>query len=184
MHEALERALKAFGLAREMGNEIGCDLGVTYRGAGGANLIQAAHLLPSTHRFKQVGRIGERTVVGERESACLIERNERLGHLKADIWVLATGGIAHVPDRSLSLQGSDGCIVEHFTRKAKPLFAGESRTIAHCDASGFLSSVLQRLKAEEGETRNIRIGRPDAEYATGFMERIVGAFWAGRAMGC
>ena len=98
--------------------------------------------MTTTHRFKQVGRIGERAVVGERESACLIERNERLGHLKADIRILSTGGVAHGPDRSLSLQCGDGCIVEHFTRKPKPLFAGESYTIAHCDASGFLPAVL------------------------------------------
>ena len=131
-----------FGLAREMSDEIGCDLGIAYGGAGDANSAQAARLLTTTHRFKQVGRIGERAVVGERESACLIERNERLGHLKADIRILSTGGVAHVPDRSLSLQCGDGCIVEHFTRKPKPLFAGESYTIAHCDASGFLPAVL------------------------------------------
>ena len=103
MHEALERTLKAFGLACEMSDEIGCDLGIAYGGARGANSVQAARLLTTTHRFKQVGRIGERAVVGERESACVIQRNERLGHLKADIWVLATGGIAHVSDRSLPL---------------------------------------------------------------------------------
>ena len=183
MHEALERALKVFGLAREVGDEIGCDLSIAHGSARGANSVQAARLLVTTHRFKQVGRIGERAVVSECESACLIERNERLGHLEADIRVFAAGGIAHVPDRSLSLQCCDGCIVEHLTRKTKPLFAGESHTIAHCDASRFLPAVLQRLKAEEGEARNIRIGRPDAEHTAGFMKRIVGAFWAGRARG-
>ena len=137
-----ERTLKVFGLAREMSDEIGCDLGITHGSARGASSVRAARLLTTTHRFKQIGRIGERAVVGERESACLIERNERLGHLKADIWVLAAGGIAHVPDCSLSLQCGDGCIVEHFTRKPKLLFAGDSRTIAHCDASGFLPAVL------------------------------------------
>ena len=142
MHEALECVLKVFGLAREMSNEIGCDLGIAYGGAGGANSVQAARLLTTTHRFKQVGRIGERTVVGERESACLIKRNERLGHLKADIWVLAAGGVTHVPDCSLPLQGGDGCIVEHFTCKAKPLFTGERHTVAHRDAGRFLPAVL------------------------------------------
>ena len=72
--------------------------------------------MTTTHRFKQVGCIGERAIVGERESTCLIERNERLSHLKADVRVFAAGGIAHVSDRSLTLQSGDGRVVEHLTR--------------------------------------------------------------------
>lgn len=33
MYEALERTLKVFGLACEMSNEIGCDLGITHGSA-------------------------------------------------------------------------------------------------------------------------------------------------------
>jgi hypothetical protein len=76
----------------------------------------------------------------------------------------------------MPVQGPQGGLVEDLGDKSHVLEDENLGAVAHCDARGFLSAVLQGIEAEVRELGNLLAGSPDTEDATS----VLGAFLTGK----
>jgi len=73
-----------------------------------------------------------------------------------------------VTDCYVAFHRGKGLLVEDLANQPEVLEHDYLRTVGDGDARGFMSTVLQRIKAVVGELGHLFARRPDAEYATLF----------------
>ncbi len=72
-------------------------------------------------------------------------------------------GIAHMADRPVSLQTFDFAFVaEHLGQQTRAAMTDEMTVIVGDNAGAFLTTMLQRVQAEVGESGGVRVA-PNAE---------------------
>ncbi|GAA1404799.1 hypothetical protein GCM10009639_51040 [Kitasatospora putterlickiae] len=79
-------------------------------------------------------------------------------------------------DGDMPVQRPQGGLVEDLGDESHVLEDENLGAVAHCDARGFLTAVLQGVKAEERELGDLLAGSPDTEDAAS----VLGAFLAGK----
>ncbi|GLV87826.1 hypothetical protein Slala03_75150 [Streptomyces lavendulae subsp. lavendulae] len=78
-------------------------------------------------------------------------------------------------DRDMTLERTEGGFVEDLGNEAHVLEDEDLGTVAHSDARGLLSAVLQCIQSEVGELGDLFTRSPDTEDAAS----VLGAFFAG-----
>ncbi|GAA1359318.1 hypothetical protein GCM10009612_31470 [Streptomyces beijiangensis] len=78
-------------------------------------------------------------------------------------------------DRDMALEGAEGGFVEDLGDQSHVLEDENLGPIAHCDARGLLSTVLQCIQSEIGELGDLFTRSPDTEDAAS----VLGAFLSG-----
>ncbi len=78
-------------------------------------------------------------------------------------------------DRDMALEGTQRRFVEDLRDQSHVLEDQDLGPVAHCDARGFLSAVLQGIQSEIGELGDLFTRSPDTEDATS----VLGAFLSG-----
>jgi hypothetical protein len=84
-----------------------------------------------------------------------------------------------VAHRDVPGQAGEHLLVEHLTDQPEVLEHQHLRAVRDRDAGGLLAAVLERVKAEVGQLRDLLAGCPDAEDAA-LLTRFVG--FVGRAV--
>ncbi|GAA5006593.1 hypothetical protein GCM10025734_46840 [Kitasatospora paranensis] len=79
-------------------------------------------------------------------------------------------------DGDMPVQRPQGGLVEDLGHEAHVLEDENLGAVAHCNARGFLSAVLQGIEAEVRELGDLLAGSPDTEDAAS----VLGAFLAGK----
>ncbi|GHF30920.1 hypothetical protein GCM10018790_05650 [Kitasatospora xanthocidica] len=79
-------------------------------------------------------------------------------------------------DGDMPVQRPQGGLVEDLGDESHVLEDENLGAVAHCDARGFLTAVLQGVKAEERELGDLLAGSPDTEDAAS----VLGAFLTGK----
>ncbi|GGR82135.1 hypothetical protein GCM10010284_14330 [Streptomyces rubiginosohelvolus] len=78
-------------------------------------------------------------------------------------------------DRDMALEGTQRRFVEDLRDQSHVLEDQDLGPVAHCDARGFLSAVLQGIQSEIGELGDLFARSPDTEDAAS----VLGAFLSG-----
>ncbi|GAA2438222.1 hypothetical protein GCM10010433_43820 [Streptomyces pulveraceus] len=78
-------------------------------------------------------------------------------------------------DRDMALEGSQRRFVEDLRDQSHVLEDQDLGPVAHCDARGLLSTVLQGIQSEIGELGDLFARSPDTEDAAS----VLGAFLSG-----
>ncbi|GAA4681299.1 hypothetical protein GCM10023324_39210 [Streptomyces youssoufiensis] len=81
-----------------------------------------------------------------------------------------------MPHGDVAAEGAEGGFVEDLRDQAHVLEDENLGAVAHCDARGLLSTVLQRVQPEIGEFGDLFTRSPDTEDAAG----VLGALLAGK----
>ena len=100
--------------------------------------------------------------------AVLTRHEKRLRFVDRDF---ARGRIAHVTDGARAAQAIECRLIERFRDVSHLSFEPQLDAVGSYDAAGFLAAVLQRIKAEIGQSRGVRVA-VDAEDTTLFTELV------------
>ena len=76
-------------------------------------------------------------------------------------------------DRDMALEGTQRRFVEDLRDQSHVLEDQDLRPVAHCDARGFLSAVLQGIQSEIGELGDLFARSPDTEDAAGVLGALL-----------
>jgi hypothetical protein len=118
-------------------------------------------------------------VVGERQLA-VVGAVDRLRVLPG---AGAGGGVAHVADRHVALEGAQALLAEDLVDQPQLALGHDVAALHAGDPRGLLAAVLKRVEREVRESRDVVVGREDAEDAAlvaRSLTRIeLGVHWSG-----
>ena len=99
--------------------------------------------------------VGEVAVVAQGHISIMETENERLNVVGA---ARAGSGVAHVANRPVSLQAFDFSLVaEHLGQQTRSAMTDKMTVIVRDNAGAFLTTMLQRVQTEVGESGGVRV---------------------------
>lgn len=151
------------------GEQRGHQVGVVGRGDLGGTAVLAREV---GDHLRELGGVDQVPVVAEGDRAVRGGTERRLRVLPHRG---AGGGVAGMTDRDMALERTQRRFVEDLRDQSHVLEDQDLGPVAHCDARGFLSAVLQGIQSEIGELGDLFTRSPDTEDATS----VLGAFLSG-----
>ena len=115
----------------------------------------------------QLARVHQVAVLADGDARDPGRADQRLRVLPAR---RARGRVAHVPDGRLAAEAGEGALVEDLRDQSHVPDGRDLAVIGHGDAGALLAAVLQRVKAEEGQARDVEDGSVDGKHTAHLCE--------------